>query len=109
MTRRIIAAVAVVATLTACERRPAGGADQVESGASPVVTDTVGTGQQTTGGDTAAPAPGFSGMERDTSGADTGAARSGKLDSFRLKQETGQDTGGYSGAERGKPGKDTAR
>jgi hypothetical protein len=46
-------------------------------------------------------------MERDTSGA--GAARTEKMDSFRLQQETGRDTGGYSGAERARQGEDTAR
>jgi hypothetical protein len=118
MSGRIITAVAIFATLMACERRPAAGGDQAETGASPAVTDTVSgaqtmdtaRGDQTSGAagrDTATTPPGYSGMERDTSAA--GAARTGKMDSFRLKQETGQDTGGYSGAERGRPGEDTAR
>ena len=93
MSRRILAAAAMFAALTACEQRPEAGA-RVETGESPA--------------DTAATPPGYSGMERDTTGAGERTGQTGEMDSFRLKQETGQDTGGYSGAERTKPGGDTA-
>jgi hypothetical protein len=104
MSKLSMAAAGVILALVACESRPADRTDQVESGATPGATDTA-------RGDTAAP-PGYSGMERDTSaaeGAGEPAGQPGKMDSFRLQQETGRDTGGRSGGEQVKPSGDTAR